>query len=579
MAGFGVSNLRKFKVLTWKTLKIKARHYVETTLNLVVPTLLFIVVVVLRYELGGDFKPTHEPASSYPAVNDLSRVCDLLEYAGSRFLYTPASEGTNATMERFLQHLKFFQSRDDTSNDCLKLIPTIEAVKDEDALVRQFEIQQNEGDNSTDFAKIGAGIVFDPKYDFFPDGKLPDLIYKIRMNPDNGIVETQTNLKFPLFATPGPRGGPNITENYEYGKFSVVQMVLDYSYIELQSSKTLLPREESDWTKIEMWPLTAKMPYPSYHKSTSLLIFLLAFFVVLSFTFIIPPITKRVVQEKKSGAKELMKMMGLPPWMNWLFHFLDAVVSVIISLIIIVVLIKVPWKGDVDGSVLEYSDPVVLFIFFLLYAMSLIVLLFAISTLFNNRKFFSINPDQNYNKSFIFSANLAMTAAIVVHMIGYFLISGLVTPEVYATMSGGLKVLLAILYPNVTMYWGVQVIFHWENLGQGSTWSNLFDRAVPEDPITMGVLWSLVLVNLLLFGLITWYMDKVKPGPYGVAEKWYFVFHPNYWINNRSKVSAVNEDSEMEQRTKEFFETEENNGTAGVEVSNLKKVFKSLSGT
>ena len=386
MAGFGVSNLRKFKVLTWKTLKVKARHYVETTLNLVVPTLLFIIIVVLRYELEGDFKPTDEPASIYPAVNDLGHACDLIESAGSRFLYTPSSEGTNATMERFLQHLKFFQ-RWNSNSDCLKLLPTIEAVKDEDELVRQFEVQQNEGENNTDTAKIGAGIVFDARYDFAQDGKLPDLIYKIRMNPDNGIVEKRTNLKFPLFATPGPRDGPNTTENYEYGKFSVVQMALDYSYIEIQSQKTLLPLEETDWPKIEMWPLTAKMPYPPYRNSTSGLIFLLAFFVVLSFTFIIPPITKRVVQEKKSGAKELMKMMGLPPWMNWLFHFLDAVVSVTISLIIIVVLIKVPWKGDVEGSVLQFSDPLVLFIFFLLYAMSLIVLLFAISTLFNNRKF------------------------------------------------------------------------------------------------------------------------------------------------------------------------------------------------
>ena len=80
-------------------------------------------------------------------------------------------------------------------------------------------------------------------------------------------------------------------------------------------------------------------------------------------------------------------MMGLPPWMNWFFHFLDAIGSVLISLIIIVVMIKVPWKGSEDGSVLEYSDPLVLFIFFLLYAASLILLLFTISTLFNNRKY------------------------------------------------------------------------------------------------------------------------------------------------------------------------------------------------
>ena len=152
MAAFGVSNLRKFKVLTWKTLKIKARHYVETTLNLVVPTLLFIVVVVLRYELG-DFKPTHEPASTYPAKNDLGAVCDLLNYAGPRFLYTPKTAGVNETMKRFLHHLEFFQTRE--KFNCADVKISLEALDDEDEIVRTFKLQQNEGDDNATMARIG----------------------------------------------------------------------------------------------------------------------------------------------------------------------------------------------------------------------------------------------------------------------------------------------------------------------------------------------------------------------------------------------------------------------------------------
>ena len=29
----------------------------------------------------------------------------------------------------------------------------------------------------------------------------------------------------------------------------------------------------------------------------------------------------RIVQEKQTGVKELMKMMGLPSWMNWVYQF------------------------------------------------------------------------------------------------------------------------------------------------------------------------------------------------------------------------------------------------------------------
>lgn len=58
------SNLRKFQVLTWKTCIIKLRHYVETTLDIVIPSLLFIVLVVLRYKVA-DFSPKTKPEQSF----------------------------------------------------------------------------------------------------------------------------------------------------------------------------------------------------------------------------------------------------------------------------------------------------------------------------------------------------------------------------------------------------------------------------------------------------------------------------------------------------------------------------------
>ena len=83
------------------------------------------------------------------------------------------------------------------------------------------------------------------------------------------------------------------------------------------------------------------MPYPAYKSSVvTFVVTFMAFFTALSFTFIIPPIMKRIVQEKKSGGKELMKMMGLPSWMNWFFHYLDAILTIMISLIIIVILVR-----------------------------------------------------------------------------------------------------------------------------------------------------------------------------------------------------------------------------------------------
>ena len=122
------------------------------------------------------------------------------------------------------------------------------------------------------------------------------------------------------------------------------------------------------------------------------------------------------------------------------------------------------------------------------------------------------------------AANLALTAGILIHIIGYLVIYGVVTDTAYAAMSGGVKVILAMLYPNIGLAWAIKVLQYYENSGTGCQWSNLFTTSQPGDPITMGVVWILFFVNMGIYGTITWYIDSVHPGPYGVSKKWYFCF-------------------------------------------------------
>ena len=63
-----------------------------------------------------------------------------------------------------------------------------------------------------------------------------------------------------------------------------------------------------------------------------------------------------------------------------------------------------------------------------------------------------------------------------------------------------------------------------EGKGAGLQWSTLFRRIRPEDPLTMGSVWIMFLVDIVFYGLVVWYMDNVAPGKYGVAKKFYFLF-------------------------------------------------------
>ena len=85
-------NLRKFWVLTWKTLIVKGRHYIETFLDLIVPTFLFMILAVLRYQ-GGDFlKPTNQPDEIFDTNQFLKKICDMRfdELNNATFYFAPS---------------------------------------------------------------------------------------------------------------------------------------------------------------------------------------------------------------------------------------------------------------------------------------------------------------------------------------------------------------------------------------------------------------------------------------------------------------------------------------------------------
>ena len=60
--------LRKFLVLQWKSLLQKKRHWILTLLEIVIPSILFIAVVVLRYQ-AEEFSPKQIEAEERTVEN------------------------------------------------------------------------------------------------------------------------------------------------------------------------------------------------------------------------------------------------------------------------------------------------------------------------------------------------------------------------------------------------------------------------------------------------------------------------------------------------------------------------------
>ena len=114
-----------------------------------------------------------------------------------------------------------------------------------------------------------------------------------------------------------------------------------------------------------------------------------------------------------------------------------------------------------------------------------------------------------------------------------------------------------------------------EGKGSGITWATLFSRISPDDPLTMGSVLIMFMVDIVLYSIIIWYVDKIAPGKYGVAEKWYFPFSLGYWLSNNNRVTDLDDFDKDIVKDVSMFETEPTS-KAGIKVVGLRKEFKKV---
>lgn len=97
--------------------------------------------------------------------------------------------------------------------------------------------------------------------------------------------------------------------------------------------------------------------------------------------------------------------------------------------------------------------------------------------------------------------------------------------------------LLQCLFAPVAFGLGSTFILQWEMKQQGLTFSNFSTTAIPDDHISFLAIVVFMLVDALLYFVLTWYIEGVHPGQYGVAKPWYFPFMPSYWCGRSTKLS------------------------------------------
>uniref|UniRef100_A0AAX7SSH7 P-type phospholipid transporter n=1 Tax=Astatotilapia calliptera TaxID=8154 RepID=A0AAX7SSH7_ASTCA len=323
----------------------------------------------------------------------------------------------------------------------------------------------------------------------------PKLNYKIRMDIDN--VERTNKIK-DAYWDPGPRADPFEDMRYIWGGFSYLQDVIEQGIIRAVTG-----------TKEKTGVYIQQMPYPCYVDDIFLRVMSrsMPLFMTLAWMYSVAIILKSVVYEKEARLKETMRIMGLDNGILWFSWFISSLIPLLIS------------AGLLMGNLLPYSDPGVIFLFLGSFGVVTIMQCFLLSTAFAR-------------------ANLAAACGGIIYFTLYLPYVLCVAWEEYIVTCPPLA-LQSLLSP-VAFGFGCEYFALFEEQGVGIQWKNLVSSPLEEDDFSLRTAIIIMYFDSFLYGVLTWYLEAVFPGQYGIPRPWYFPFTKSYWVGEKDGKDFLN---------------------------------------
>uniref|UniRef100_A0A672PF51 P-type phospholipid transporter n=1 Tax=Sinocyclocheilus grahami TaxID=75366 RepID=A0A672PF51_SINGR len=267
-------------------------------------------------------------------------------------------------------------------------------------------------------------------------------------------------------------------------------------------------------------------------------------FMTLAWMYSVAIIIKGVVYEKEARLKETMRIMGLDNGILWFSWFISSLIPLLISAGLLVLLLKM-------GNLLPYSDPGVVFLFLGSFAVVTIMQCFLISTAFAR-------------------ANLAAACGGIIYFTLYLPYVLCVAWQDYVGFTA--KVIASFLSP-VAFGFGCEYFALFEEQGVGIQWNNLFSSPMEEDNYNLTTCLILMYFDAFLYGVMTWYIEAVFPGQYGIPRPWYFPFTKSYWFGE-SNTNSTAVHGKKGNAGAVCIEEEPTHLELGVYIKNLVKVYR-----
>uniref|UniRef100_A0A8D8MPF5 ATP-binding cassette sub-family A member 3 n=2 Tax=Culex pipiens TaxID=7175 RepID=A0A8D8MPF5_CULPI len=510
------SSWDKFVLLLWKNWIIQKRHYIQTFFEIVVPVLCCSILLLLRGLVDPGF--VEKSTVFNPLSTDLP--------AGARIpadvLREVAFSPQNPLLERIVGRAA------ESLNVTYRGMPNARSL--ESSLMDNDTLVGVEFDDS-----LASAAMLPEKLTFalrFP-GELRTSFSNVFPNWETRLlmVPFSPQLRFPYTDAGG-------YPEYYNEDFLNVQTAISKSIIMEFNANVELPEVYIN-----------RYPYPPYYDDPILQAMeqLLSLIILLSFFYPCVVMVKHITMEKEKQLKEAMKIMGLPNWLHWSAWFVKNILLLIISISLITILICVTLN---DYSILEHSDWTAVWFFLFVYSITTVCFCFMMSVFFNK-------------------ANIASGIAGLMWFV--FVMPFNVTSQSYDSMTTSTKLGLS-LFSNSAMSFAILSTIRMEANQQGLRWESLFTPATIDDGLSVGLVIVMLLVDAVIYLAIAMYVEQVRPGEFGVAKPWYFLFQKEFWIKKQVSTSDGDRNG-VDNQSSKFFEAEPTASKAGIQIKNLRKVF------
>ncbi|EDV22374.1 uncharacterized protein TRIADDRAFT_10137, partial [Trichoplax adhaerens] len=332
------------------------------------------------------------------------------------------------------------------------------------------------------------------------------------------------------FWLPGPTGN----QQYYQGLFVVLQDAIERAIMEN------IINVSADAPGVYL----QQFPYPCYIRDlfASAIGGILPLFMTLSWIYTAAMIVKAVVHEKELRLKEVMKMMGLDNGVHWAAWFIQCFIIMLLTVFFLTLILRF-------GRIFMHSNPVIIFLFFMVFSLSTIMLCFLMSVFFTR-------------------ANVAAACGGIIFFLSYFPSILVILYE--SVMTSGQKG-IACLSSTTAFALGCNYIAQYEQQGVGIQWSNVRSSPVTEDTFSFSATCGMMIIDTIIYAILTWYLENVFPGQYGVPRRWYFPFQSSYWF---SKPKTDGHIVTTRNHPPPLVEEEPTHLKLGVSIQNLVKIYK-----